>query len=47
MRCDIVCAQMNAVGSRGKRDVGAGVNEETSSQFSVLSSQWSAVAHGS
>src|ERR1035437_5927574 len=29
MRCDIVCAQMNAVGSRGKRDVRAGVNEET------------------
>ena len=46
MRRDIVGAQMNAVGSRGKRDVGAGVDEEASSQFSVLSSQWSAVAHG-
>src|ERR1019366_7109575 len=46
MRCDIIGAQMNAIGSRGKRDVRAGVNEETSSKFSVLSSQWSAVAHG-
>src|ERR1019366_3200382 len=46
MRCDIIGAQMNASGSRGKRDVRAGVNEETSSKLSVLSSQWSAVAHG-
>src|SRR5258708_35225785 len=41
---------MNAVDSGGKRDVGAGVDEETSSEtssrFSVLSSQWNAIAHG-
>ena len=43
MRRDIVSAQMNAVGSRGQRDVRARVDEEASSQFSVLSSQWSAV----
>ena len=43
--CDIVGAQMNAVGSGGKRDVSAGVDEQasshwrTSSRFSVLSSR--------
>jgi len=45
MRHDIVCAQMDAVGSCGERDVGAGINEESSPQFRT-SSQWSAVAHG-
>src|SRR5208282_343797 len=52
VRRDVVGAQMNSVGSHGECDVGAGVNEETSSQFRpstqspVRSSQGSAVAHG-
>ena len=39
MRCDIVCPQMNSIGSRRQRNVGARVDEKTSSQFrfSVLS----------
>src|SRR5258708_10014407 len=49
-RGEIVRAQMNAVDSGGKRDVGAGGDEETSSETrsrcSVLSSQWNAIAHG-
>src|SRR5208282_6357312 len=44
---NIVRTQVNAIGSRGEGDVGEGVDEQTSSQFPVLSSQWSAVAHGS
>ena len=39
-RCgNVVRTQVNAVGSGGQRNVGAGVDEKTSSQFPVLSSQ--------
>ncbi len=37
---------MNAVGGGGQGDVGAGVDEESSSQFPVLSSQFEDDAHG-
>jgi hypothetical protein len=40
LRRDVVGAEVNAVGSDGKDNVRAGVDEQASSQFPVLSSQF-------